>query len=109
MSEERVRRSRRWLWVGVGVLTLISMAAVLLLVGLFWFLREPTPASPAAALAAPTQAVPQPVPLGQFITTPTHNWGDVPYGEVVCQNVPFRCEGSDRRVSERAGGETPGG
>jgi hypothetical protein len=69
------------------------------------------PASLEPAPPARASLPPLPVPLGEFVNTDTHNWGDVPDGAVACDDVPFLCQGAIRLAglrSARDGKRYPG-
>jgi hypothetical protein len=110
MSNGRDHRLMPWIILAGGAAALCVLIG---LVAVLWFLRggapRPMPPLPAASESTPAPPPPalppQPVPFGERITTDTHNWGDVPFGDVVCQDVQFTCQGAIRLNGLRAARE----
>ncbi len=109
MRHRRVQRPTRWRIASAVVWALVPMVSLRLTLG----------TSQAASGLASLEAVPSarpslpplPVSLGEFVTTDTRTWGDVPSGAVACDDVPFLCQGAIRLAglrSAREGKRYPG-
>ena len=93
------------LWLALGLAGVVMLALLVVLVWFGWRTLQAHRLATSITVAQPGQKTdfvaleapgPKPVPLFDYLTADIRRWGDVPSGEVVCQNTPFRVEGAIR-------------
>ena len=103
-----------FLWLGLAVAAGVTMLAIVVVLGWFGlrtyraFLSRTAPTLHRPGRepgGAPQAAGTRLGPPFEHMTTDTRRWGDVPAGRVVCQGVPFECQGAIRLAGVRAARE----